>query len=724
MQHAKTKPVDGDSSHRLDPLLSPRSIALVGASPRQGSVGNKTVITLLNSGFAGPIDFVNPRYTEIEGKCCVDELSELETPPDLAILNVGAARLEATVEQTILSGAKSAVIFDACQSSTRNGESLLDRLRSMAREADFPICGGNGMGFFNVPDRCHASFYSATQLKTGGISLIAHSGSVFTLLALNDPRYRFDLAISSGQEIAASVDEYVDYVITRPTTRVIALFMEGSRDPQGFMRALEKAHKCSVPVVVCKVGRTAESASLAVSHTGAMAGSYDAYRALFEKYGVIAVDTIDQLMNVSMLLSHGREMGEGEVATITDSGGLRELFIDRAQSHSVPLANFSMETEKRLRNILPETLPPSNPLDCAGAINENFSELFKHGLEVLAGASEVGLLGYEIDASDDHTYDAGLVDIALQLPQITDKPCFVYSSFSGTHNRSLSDCLADVGVPLLNGLDEVLSAISLIRNRREVKKQLTLTETIPSLPDVRIVDKWHDILVSKQKFGEARGLAMLSDFGIAAVENKQCNNLADTLSAAGELGYPVVLKTASADISHKTVVGGVVVGLNSERELEKSYIEMSNQLGRDVLVQKVARGGVELAFGFIKDPDFGPLVMVSAGGTLIELFEDRQFALAPFGRHSAMRTLKQLKLFPLLKGTRGTPACDIHALVAAFSAFSTMCATLCEPLTELDVNPVIVNEHGVTAVDALVRASSDLAQNVGCHQTSTAKMSS
>lgn len=690
------------AGHRLTPLLTPRSIALVGASPRSGSIGNETARALLDSGFVGPIAFVNRRHEEIEGQRCVGDLSELDVPPDLAILNVGAARLEATLEGAVRAGAKSAVVFDICQGMAAGGMPLLDRLKDIAREADLPVCGGNGMGFYNVPDRCHASFYAAHDLKPGGITLIAHSGSVFTVLALNDPRYRFDLVISSGQEIGATLDEYVDFAVSRPQTRVIALFMEAARNPQGFARALEKAHEHGVPVVVCKVGRTRESASLAQSHSGAMAGNDIAYDALFERYGALRVETVDQLMNVSMLLSQGREMSRGEVAAVTDSGGLRELFIDRAKSCAVPLAELSDDTVAHMARMLPPGLPPSNPLDCAGAWSDAFDTVFENGLKVLSAAPEVGLLGYEVDIRDDYVYIPAMLELAQRLPQITDKPCFVYSSFSQANNRAVSDGLADAGVPLINGLDETLAAVSALRTRRDLAAHLSVVDPLPPAPDPEVIEKWFAVLKTGSWVGEAAGLAMLAEFGIPAAACTQCKNLPEVLAAANRLGYPVVLKTAQQGIAHKSDAGGVVPNIQTLDALEAAYREMAQRQGPHVLVQEMASGGVELAFGFIQDRDFGPIVMVSAGGTLIELIGDSRFALAPFGPGQAARLVSQLKAYPLLSGHRGARPCDLQSLAAALSGFSVMCAALCDTMCEADVNPVLVSDQGVVAVDALI----------------------
>ena len=689
---------------RLGPLLAPRSIALLGASPREGSVGNRTARCLLDSGFAGALSFINPRHDTVLGKPCLDRLSDLASPPDLVILNLGAARLEAGLEEAISTGAGSAVIFDACRGETAAGQPLREGLCDRAREAGLPVCGGNGMGFFNVPERCHASFYSAKHLKPGGITLIAHSGSVVTVLALNDPRYRFDLVVSPGQEIGTTIDQYIDYALERPSTRVIALFLEGVRAPDGFAAALAKAAAQGTPVVACKVGRTRESAALARSHSGTLAGSDAALEALLERHGAIAVESVDQLMNLSLLLAQGRALDAGELAAVTDSGGLRELFIDRAKDHALPLAKLSEKTCAALRSGLPAGLPVSNPLDCAGPLDDGFARVFAEGLAVLAAAPEVSCLGFEIDARDDLLYEPALAETAIRLPAITAKPCFVYSSFARAHNRAFGDRLADHGVPLLNGLDETISAVAALRRHRDLKAQRQDRDPLPEAPAAATIALWKAALRRGTGDGEASALALLRDFGIATVPCTLCGSWTDLRAAAERTGFPLVLKTAAQGVIHKSDLGGVVTAIASEGALETAYREMAGRLGPKVLLQPMAPGGLEVALGCVRDPQFGPLVMLSAGGTMVEMLDDRCFALAPFGPRRAERLIAQLKLYPLLKGARGRPPSDLQSLAEALARFSVLCAELAAVLAEADVNPLIVHESGLVAVDAVMVA--------------------
>ncbi len=693
-----------DAPHRLARMLAPRSIALVGASARPGSVGNLMVRTLLGGGFPGEVALVNPRYDEIESLPCRASLGELETPPDLVVAGVGGERVEAVLDEAVAVGAGGLVVFDACHGQHPAGGTLLARLRDKAQEADLPVCGGNAMGFYNLPARCHASFYASPHLKPGGITLIAHSGSVFTVLSLNDARYRFDLVVSSGQEIGAGIDEYLDYALERPGTRVVALFMEAARRPEAFAAALAKAAARGVPVVVCKVGRTEESARLARSHSGALAGSDAAYDALFERYGALRVETVDQLMNAALLLSQGRLPGPGGLGLVTDSGGLRETLIDRAERRGSGLAALSPATLARLEGVLPDQLTPSNPLDCAGDLDEGFAQVFEEGLRILAEAPEVGLLGYEFDGRDDFLYAPGLAELAHRLPDLSGKPCFVYSSFANTSNRMLAERLADAGVPLINGLDEMLSAAAAVLAWRDARAQLAAPDPPPCAPDKAVVGRWRARLTEQPSLSEAEGLALLADFGVPTVPHQTAADLAELRAAAGDLGFPAALKTASEGLDHKSDAGGVRLGIADAAELEAAYRDLSERLGPEVIVQPMAPRGVEIAFGCVVDPDFGPLVMVSAGGTLIELLSDRRFALAPFGPARSRRLLDGLNCRRLLDGVRGQPPADLDALAQALAAFSVLAGELADVLQEMDVNPVMAGEHGALAVDALVVA--------------------
>jgi acetyltransferase len=690
-------------------MLEARSIAIVGASERANSFGLRLSQAVLSAGYGGRIDFVNPKQDKILGRPCHRSIADLKDAPDLAILGVGAANLEAALRAAIDRGARGAVVFDACHGKAATGEPLLARLRDIAREARIPVCGGAGMGFINVSTRCVASFYPAEHLKRGGITLIAHSGSVFTVLAMNDPRYRFDLLISPGQEIGATADEYVDYAIGRPTTKVIALFLETARNPRGFLESLRRAQTAGIPVVICKVGRCEESARMARSHTGAMAGSHAAFAAAIEECGAIAVDNVDQLMNVAQLCAGGRLPGPGGIGLVTDSGGLRELVIDCAAEMEAPVAHLSPQTITALRAALPPSLEPSNPLDCAAELTDEFAKVFERGLAVMARASEVSMVGFEADLRDDYIYLGELRELALRLPTMTDKPCFFYSSFGRANNRLLADELADHGVPCFNGASEMLLAAKKVQEWSERRRERSRLPA-PSRAVDKTAENWRARLQFGLALDEGVSLVLLSAFGVPTIRSEVVERWDALVLAAARIGYPLALKTAGIGIDHKSDCGGVLLGLSDQDALKRAYDDLRGRLGPRVIVQAMADKGVELALGCVSDPDFGPLVMVSAGGALVELFSDRQFALAPFDEHRALQMIERLAIARILDGVRGAAAKDKRGAARALAAFSTMCASLGDAIAEADVNPLVVAETGAVAVDALLIPATQICQ--------------
>ncbi|RWI89993.1 MAG: CoA-binding protein [Mesorhizobium sp.] len=687
-------------ARRVAPMFEAQSIAVVGASARPGSFGARLAQATLSGGFKGQISFVTARGGEILGRESFTSVRELDHVPDVVVLGLGAANLEGALCEAIEKRARSAVIFDSCHGLTASGRPLLESLKAIAREADIPVCGGSGMGFINTRTGAVASFYPAGHLKPGGISLIAHSGSVFTVLGMNDPRYRFDLMVSPGQEIGATIDEYIAYAASRDTTKAIAVFMESARNPKGLIDSFRLARSRGVPVVVCKVGRTEESARLARSHTGALVGSNEAYSAVFEECGAIAVDTVDELLNTALLCSFGRKPGSGGAGLVTDSGGLREMQIDLASKSRTPLARFSEATRAALRAALPPQLEPSNPLDCAADLTDEFAKVFERGMRVLAAAPEVSMLGLEADLRDDYIYEERLLALAKALPTLTEKPCFLFTSFGQTNNRRLGEELADLGVPCLNGAAAMMAAVREFQAWADRSTQATELACEPA--DEALLARWEARLASPMD--EFSSLDLLHAFGLQTARSMICETAEALRDAAARLGFPLAIKTAQVGIDHKSDVRGVILNISDELALDAAYADLSRRLGPRVIVQKMVEKGVELAFGCVVDPDFGPLVTVSPGGTLVELFEGREFALAPFGPAKAEAMIRRLKVSRLIDGVRGDAPCDMKAAARALSVFSRACAALGASISEVDINPVVVTTTAALAVDALIVA--------------------
>lgn len=693
--------------HFLDPLLKPQTIALVGVSPRPGSVGNDMLHVLRQGGYRGQIFLVNPNYPEIDGVACFSSLSAIPASIDMAVLSVAGQRIEELLDEAIRLKVGAVTIFDYCMIEGEKSDQLLERLKRKAKQAGMPICGGNCMGYYNFDSNTHVSFQSPSPRQPGHIALIAHSGSIFVLPTGNDPRFRFNLVVSAGQEISTSLDQYMDFALEQPSTRVLAVFMEAIRNPPGFVAVLEKAKAKGIPVVVTKVGRTEVSARLAATHSGAIAGNNTAYEALFKKYGVICTETLDDLMTTALVLSQGHALGQGELGYVSDSGGLRELFVDTAEQYGVPFARISQATVAKLRERLPHGLEPVNPLDAAGSFTADYAQVFRDCVRYIMSDPAVAIGVFEFEARDSFIYMPQFIEIAKEVASYCDKPFFVINTFSSALNAGIANDLMDANVPLVNGVENAVKVVRNLLRQRDMVQQGTVLDHDP-LPDASLLGRWKARIANGLQLSETESLSLLADFGIPVASPREVDNLEAALAAAEAMGYPVVLKTAEPGIHHKTDVGGVKLNLAGATEVQQAYAQLRENLGPRVTIEPMVAAGLELAFGMVNDPQFGPMVMVGSGGIYIEVLQDRCFSLAPFDQKQALHMLDSLKTRPLLDGVRGQPAADLAQLSGTLAQFSRLAAALGDVIAEIDINPLIVGANGCVAVDALIIARQTL----------------
>ncbi|MFO1172252.1 MAG: acetate--CoA ligase family protein [Hyphomicrobiaceae bacterium] len=685
-----------DQTLDLEPLLRPRSIALVGASAKADTNGHALVQMTRIDGYAGRVYPVNPGYTEIEGLACFQSLAALPERPEHVVLSLANAKLEAGLDEAIAVGAKAVTIFASGLLDDDTDPPLVERLRSKAHAARIALCGPNCMGFY-VPTigLRVASFPSPAGLRKGGIAWLAQSGSAFSALCHNDRRLGFSLCVSTGAESVVTVADTMRWAVLSGETRVVGLFLESVRAPERFKAALEIAAERRVPVVALKVGRTAKSAAMAQTHTGALAGNDAAYRALFATYGVHQVDDLDEMSAVLALFDTPRRVGRGGLATLHDSGGERELIVDLAERHGVPFGQISDATKARLAVELDPGLHAENPLDAWGTARD-FSARFQRCIAALSADPDVALTIFNSDVRDGYWYHAGVVDAVIAAAKDSDKPLAIVSNTHLTGDGASAARLADHGVPLVKGTQAALRAVAALLAQRD-----RLPRELPMLRiDATVVAQWRSRLRSGA-MDESSGLDMLAAFGLAVPQRTLVTSAGDAMAAARAIGGSVALKTGE-DHAHKTEVGGVRLNLDSDAAVCAAYEDLSSRLGPRVLVAQMAPKGVEVGVGAFVDPSFGPVVMLSAGGTLIEVLGDTAAALAPFSEAEAERLLSKLEIARLLAGVRGAPPSDITALARWVSRFSVMVAALADDLAEIDVNPVIASPSGALAVDALV----------------------
>ena len=686
------------SDHRLQTLLEPRSIAMVGASPKTDSFGWWAYRALVDGGYEGDIHLVNPRYETIDGRACADSLRDLNGV-EHAVLNVSNALLEGVLDDAIAAGIPAVTIFASGYLEGDHDPPLLERLRTKTRKAEINVCGGNGTGFKNRDHKVQCTLVSHPEDVAGEIALIAQSGSVYGSLIETDGRIRFNLSVSSGQEIATSTADYMDYAIELPTTRAIALFIETIRDPAGFVAAAQTARERGIRVVALKVARSEASAKMALSHSGALAGNDDVYNALFERVGVTRVHDFDELIATLQLAIQPRVMVPGGIVAIADSGGEREHLADLADKEKVRFADISRQTRAKLAERLDYGLDPVNPLDAWGTGN-NFMEIFSGCFQTLVEDEDAGIGVWVADLRDDGEFRWPYEAAALATAESTGKPVVFANTVPNGVVHETANRLREAGTPLLDGLGPAMKAVSNAMTWRDNDARAPMHP--PQPPDKKVVTRWSERLRDREPLDEAEGLDLLRGFGMATVDAKVVKDAETAVAAANSLGWPVALKTAMSGIAHKSDVGGVVLGIESEEQLLGAYAALCEKLGPRCVVESMAAPGVEMVFGLTTDPQFGPVVLVGTGGILVEVMGDVSYAIPPFDAVEARRLIDRLRARPLLDGVRGGPAANVDALAQALARFSVLASTLGDVVKELDVNPVIAGPSSAVAADVFI----------------------
>lgn len=702
----------------LRAMLEARSVAVVGASPRAGSFGERVRIELERSPSRPRVHLINPRYSEIAGHDCLPSLHDLAEPVDLVLFAVGDRALEEQFEIAARRGNRSAVIFgsvvDQDDPFATGPTSLRGRIAARAHAHGMAVCGGGCMGFVNVSRGLRAIGYlERDPLPSGPVACITHSGSVFSAILRADRRLGWTAVVSSGQELATTTAEYLEYVLDLDDTRVVALVLETARDPSRLIAALRRAAAQDVPVVMLAVGGSPAGRAMVAAHSGALAGDDAAWEALCEATGVIRVDDLPGLLDTLELFAAGRRVpGPTDrgvdaplgLATVHDSGAERTLVADVAHELGVPFAPLRPATQQKLAELLDPGLEVTNPLDVWGR-GADTAELFGSSLLALAGEPAAGAVALCVDLVPEYDGDEDYRTALRRVWSGTDLPvCLISNMPSALDRVSAAELRAD-GIPILEGTYSGLAAVGHLLGWEARRADVLAADAFsPEIDDSRRA-RWRERLRAGPALDALESIELLSDYGLRYPLTAAATTREETLAAAERIGYPLVLKTDNPAIAHKSDVGGVVVGLGSADAVADAYDRMAAALGPRVTVAEMAPDGVELALGIVDDPMLGPVVVVGAGGLLVEVIADRFVALAPIDEVRAARLLAQLKLAPLLAGARGRPGVDTPALVAAVVAMSQLAVELGAELGAVDVNPLRCSERGAIALDALVEVA-------------------
>jgi acyl-CoA synthetase (NDP forming) len=661
-------------------MLGARSMALVGASARPDSLGSRMIIEAQRG--SARFHLVNPRYDQIGDLPCVPSIGDLDTPVDVALLGVPDAVLPDQLAAAAAAGVRSAVLFGSAHG-------LRDRIAAIAAEAGMAICGAGCMGFVNNALGVRALGYlEPDPLPDGGVSLVTHSGSAFSTLLRARRGFGFRLAVSSGQEIVTDTADYVDYALDDPETRVIGLLLETPRAVHRLRKTLLRAAGQDVPVVILTVGGSPRGRALVAAHSGALAGEAAAWQAFCVATGAVHVGDLAEFSDTIELFCAGRRAKRGGIATVHDSGAERALVADLAHELGVEFADLAPATLSTIGGMLDNGLAATNPLDVWGTGADTRS-LFGGCLRAMVDDPAVAVTALAVDLVPEFDGDTAYADAVIDVAKLTDAPIAVLASMASAIDTITAERLRDNGIPVLESARSGLSALAhLARWPQPVNR--TDVEVDPARRA-----RWAAGFASQTSCFE-----LLADYGVPVVDIRAADSVGEVVAAADAIGYPVALKTSGA--VHKSDVGGVVLDIVDADALCWAYTTMAEALGPAVTVQPMAAAGVEVSVGIVRDPGFGPLLIVAAGGTLVELLADRVVAFPPVSHAGARSLLDGLRIRHLLNGWRGAPVVDIDALAQVIAAFSQIAVEIGDAVEAVEANPVIVSPHGAVAVDALL----------------------
>jgi acyl-CoA synthetase (NDP forming) len=681
-------------------MLEARSVAVVGASPRPGSFGDRVITELSRSQSSPRIHLVNPKYSEIGGRPCLPSLREIPGAVDLVLCCVGDASLEDQLTLASRRGDRSAVISG---SAVDGDGSLRRRIAAIAAQAGMEVCGGGCMGFVNRVHGLRAIGYiEPDPLPAGPIALVTHSGSAFSALLRADRRLGWTLAVSSGQELVTTTASYLDYALSLPETEVVALLLETLRSPTSLRATLGRCAEIGVPVVALTVGGSPGGKAMVAAHSGALAGDDATWEALCEAYGVLRVRDLDEMADTLELVAAGRRVrsaaGAG-IATVHDSGAERALVADVAHEVGVKFAEIAQPTRDRLAGLLDPGLEPGNPLDVWGR-GAGTRELFRDCMLALEADEAVDTVALCVDLVNELDGDTDYSDSLLDAWARTAKPLCLLSNLSSALDRPAARRLRDSGIPVLEGTRTGLLALGhLLQHARNAGRQPPAPVPVDKARRARWIER-----LSIGPLAGAESLALLSEYGFVVPPYRAVASAQAAVAAAEAIGWPVVLKTDEPGIDHKSDAGGVVLGLDSTGGLADAYRVLADRLGPRALVMAMAAPGPELALGVVRDPLLGPVVVVGAGGVLVEVLADRAVALPPVDLAGAERLLDRLAVRPVLDGVRGAPPSDVGAVAAAVVAVSLLAIELGDVIVALDVNPLRCGPAGAVALDALIES--------------------
>ncbi len=700
----------------LDRLLHPRSLAVIGASDRPNSVGAVVMKNLAAAGFAGTVMPVNPKHKIVAGLPSHADIADLPIAPDLAVICTPPETVPAIIDALGRRGTRAAVVITAGLTRTRlaDGRTLQQAMLDAARPYLLRVLGPNCVGLL-VPDIGLNASFAHTGAKDGSIAFVSQSGALCTVVLdwANSQDIGFSHFISLGDAADVDFGDVIDYLAADPRTSAILLYMESVTHARKFLSAARAAAR-NKPIMAIKAGRTPLAAKAAASHTGALAGADAVFSAAFRRAGIVRVDTIEELFDATETLARSPVLGGDRLAIVTNGGGAGVMAVDAMATGEGRLATLSTATIDGLNAVLPATWSRGNPIDIIGdAPSQRYADALRIVLE--DDGVDAVLVMHAPTAIVPSIEPAKMVIETARTAKHPVFTCWLGRAAVGEARRAF----AVAGIPSFESPDGAIRAFNHMVEYRTTQRNLMQTPaadpqefnsdraTVRRVIDT-VLGEGRDILT------EPESKSVLGAYGVPVVETVTAPDADAAVAAAERIGFPVAVKILSPDISHKSDVGGVVLGLEAGDAVRAATESMLARVRKQkpaariagVTVQRMAGGAgtFELIVGATVDAIFGPVILFGHGGTAVELIGDRALGLPPLNRVLAGELIARTRIARLLSGFRDHPAADRAAIERVLMQISQLMAD-CPEVCELDINPLIADSKGVLALDARVRVA-------------------
>ena len=697
-------------------LIDPRVIAVVGASETPGSFGQRTLVNL--SEFDGEVFAVNPKYRTLFDRPCVPTIADLPKAPDCIVMCVARPLVEPMIEQAGAIKAGGAVVYASGFSETAKPDRILaqENLTATARRLGVRMAGPNCVGLANTRSRAGMNFmpdYGQMGHRRGPVAIVSQSGALgYTVLQGMERGIGFSKYLAAGNSSDVDVCDFISYLADDEDTRAIVCIFEGVKNGARFLAAARKARDAGKALIVYKTGNSDISRQAALSHTGTLIGSSAAYTAAFRDTGAVAADDLESLLELACFFAKSRPPQRGRgVGILATSGGAAVISADKAEAHGVPLPPLAAETAAALHRVVPDFGSVANPSDLTAEVLKT-SETFGYCLDAFIADPNFSALVIPMvfaHATSSGARAAALVDAARR----TDKPLAVVWMNEWHQGPGSGIFDGDQSVSIFRSADRCFGAIRAWLDWHENRGEQPAFARRSPIDAEPIARK---ILARADGMGtalsESESKRVLAAYGVRVPAEAIAQDPDGAAEAAKRLGFPVALKISSQDILHKTEVGGIRLGLRSEAEVREATLGILASARKHqpdarisgVSVQQMLAAGVEVVVGVKLDQQFGPLIAVGLGGTMVELLRDTAVRIAPVSPETARSMIQSLQGYGLLAGFRGAAAVDIESLVDVICRLSELAHDLKDVINEIDVNPIIVTPSGAIAADALIVA--------------------